>query len=346
MLMTTLAVLGASSTATSIENRASHYADFLTNVTFRLTDYDIYLESLDSIRKNEFYNPEAMAMALVPMVKRGVASTNGELHGLAIDAINAMGRFQLTNALPLLTELTLTAHGKIPYVAFDAYGMISGHDISFLEVAISAVEAKVLTESFVLGRMKTLLDLDNRIANGQELPQCFRLQEKVKLKMSRMVINFEEDVFESCMSGERLFSRCLDSYTNSLEHVRTQQRINEVLINNKESILKTSACRTMGGNRNLSDDEWYRRATNGCQTEITRVMALPENERLNMTAILDAKIAAIEAAEARAARRAVWKRRLRIGGYVLLPVFGIFATTIVMRRREKAKIPVPPAQPL
>ncbi|MBQ6246481.1 MAG: hypothetical protein IJK04_06425, partial [Kiritimatiellae bacterium] len=82
----------------------------------------------------------------------------------------------------------------------------------------------------------------------------------------------------------------------------------------------------------LSDDEWYRRATNACQSEIARVMALPENERLNMTAILDARIAAIEAAEARAARHAAWTRRLRLGALILsIPVI-VFAAIFARRR--------------
>jgi hypothetical protein len=49
-------------------------------------------------------------------------------------------------------------------------------------------------------------------------------------------------------------------------------------------------------------------------------MALPEDERLNMTAILDAKIAAIEEEEARAARRAMWKRRVWFSGGILLAI--------------------------
>ena len=63
-------------------------------------------------------------------------------------------------------------------------------------------------------------------------------------------------------------------------------------------------------------------------------MSLPEGERLNMTAILDAKIAAIEAAEARAARRAVWKRRLRIGAFLVLPVLGIAFTILFVLKKK------------
>ena len=63
-------------------------------------------------------------------------------------------------------------------------------------------------------------------------------------------------------------------------------------------------------------------------------MALPENERLNMTAILDAKIAAIEAAEARAARREVWKRRLRTGAFLVLPILGIACVILFVRKKK------------
>ena len=106
----------------------------------------------------------------------------------------------------------------------------------------------------------------------------------------------------------------------------------DLLAKKSYQIVKYSCYRGEWGN--ISDEEWFRRATNSCQTEIARVMALPENERLNMTAILDAKIAAIEAAEARAARREVWKRRLRIGALVL-PIPMIAIATIFARRRMK-----------
>jgi hypothetical protein len=68
--------------------------------------------------------------------------------------------------------------------------------------------------------------------------------------------------------------------------------------------------------------------------EIIRTKSIPENKRLNMTAILDAKIAAIKAAEARIARRELWKRQLRISALVL-PIPVIAFAAIVARRRMK-----------
>ena len=67
-------------------------------------------------------------------------------------------------------------------------------------------------------------------------------------------------------------------------------------------------------------------------------MALPESERLNMTAILDAKIAAIEEEEARAARRAIWKRRLSIGGVSLLTFVVVFAIARRIRQFRHTRV--------
>ena len=331
--MVAFITFGADGPLRSVEERAADYAEFLTNVTFQLRHGDVVRDSLDGFRKTEDYSPEAMLKALVSIVERDRTSTNAESLRMAGAAIHAMGYMQLTNALPMLKKWTL-AGGDVATSSFNAYGRIAGYDEQYLELGISAVNPKALGESFFFGKLCTRLSLDNSLVNGQQLPQRHRLNEKVKCKMARIVINFEDASFESSMNNEEVFARCIDGYTNSIEHVRAQQRINDFLLQRKEHILKKSACRIIGKNRLLSDEEWYRRTTNNCQSEIARVMALPEDERLNMTAILDAKIAAIEAVEARAVCRAVWKRRLRIGGYLLLPVLGIVAAAIVSRRRR------------
>ena len=316
----------------SVDEIASRYEEPLTNIVFQLNDAYVFEDWLDSFRKAKDYSADAMLRALVLIVERGMTSTTAESLRIARASINAMGYMQLTNALPMLRKWTLEG-GELSSSSFNAFGEISGHDMSFLELAVCAINGKVLSKSFVLGQFSTLMSLDNRIANGQELPQRYKLQEKVRLNMARLLINYENPSFESSMCNEEVFARCIGGYTNSTERVKAQQRINDYLIQRKEHILKKSACRTMGGNWKLSDDEWYRRATNNCQSEIARVMSLPEDERLNMTAILDAKIAAIEVAEARAARREVWKRRLRIGALALsIPVIALVA--IVARKRR------------
>jgi hypothetical protein len=336
--MVALITSGAEGPLRSVENLSADYADFLTNVTLQLNDAYVFEDSLDSFRKVDNYNSDTMLKALASIVNERSASTNDNDRHMARASINAMGYMQLTNALPMLRKWTLGG-GELTSSSFNAFGEISGHDMSFLELAVCAINKNVLSESFVLGQLSTLMSLDNRIANGQELPQRYKLQEKVRLNMARLLINYENPSFESSMGNEEVFARCIGGYTNSIERVKAQQRINDFLIQRKEHILKKSACRTMGGNWKLSDEEWYRRATNNCQTEIARVMALPEGERLNLTAILDAKISAIETAEARATRHAVWKRRLRIGALALpIPVIALVAI-VVRRRRRTVSLP-------
>ena len=84
----------------------------------------------------------------------------------------------------------------------------------------------------------------------------------------------------------------------------------------------------------MSDDEWYTMVTNDCQSEIARIMSLPEGERLNLTAILDAQIAAIEEAEVRAARRVIWRRLLR-NAALLLSIPVLVSVVIVLVRRKR-----------
>ena len=319
------------------EGHASRYENFLTNVTLQLNDPYVFEDSLDSFKKLEDYNPDTMARVLVSLAERGVTSTNVDDLRMAKASINAIGYMMLTNTLPYLWRWTLE-NQQVAISSFDAYGQIAGFDERYLELGQKAVNTGTLAPWFVRAQIKGLLSLDNRLANGQKLPQYYRLKGNVRCKMAQTLLDNTGLSFESCIGNEETLSRCLDGYTNSLEHVRAQRRINEFLVRDKEPIIQSSACRTMDGNWKLSDDEWYRRATNACQSEIARVMALPENERLNMTAILDARIAAIEAAEARAARHAAWKRRLRLGALVLpVPVIALAAIVALTLRRRRAR---------
>ena len=325
---------GIESPTRSIEDLSAEYADFLTNITFRLQHADVFADSLDSFRNAEDYSPDAMSKALVSIAERGVASTDAEITRMANVSINAMEYLLLTNTLPKLKEWTLR-EGKLAISAFNAYGVITGHDDRYIELGNNAVNSHTLTENFGMGRMALLLHPLDYDAMAQFGLRCQPLQGKARLKITRIVINREESNFECCMDKEELLSKTLDSYTNSLEHLRSQRRINEFLLQEKDLISKKSYYRIIGNNRKLSDEEWYRRATNSCQSEIARVMALPESERLNMTAILDAKIAVLEEEEARAARRAAWRRRLNIVGYTLLLILGFAFAVLLWERRKR-----------
>ena len=333
LLMVAISVSGANSATLSEKGLERHYMDTLTNIVFQLNDAGVFADWLESFKKSDNYNPSTMSKALVSIAERGVASTDAEIIRMANTSINAMEYLLLTNTLPKLEEWTLR-DSQLAISAFSAYGEITGHDDRYIELGKNAIESKTLMQNFVLGRMTMLLYPLEPDAMAQFGLHCQPLQGKARLKITRIVINREDWNFESCVDTEEMLSRTLAGYTNSLEHLRSQRRINEFLLQEKDFISKQSYHRIIGDNKKLSDEEWYRRATNACQSEIARVMALPENERLNMTAILDAKIAAIEAAEARIACRELWKRRLRIGALVLpIPVIAI--AVIFARRRMK-----------
>ncbi len=337
ILMLTQAIYGASVTKPAPENIERQYLYTLTNFALRAHDPEVFEDWLNSFRKDKDYSQEAMAKALVAIAKRGIASMNRDDLHMANASINAIGYMMLTNTLPYLSEWTLSEK-QVAVSSFDAYGQITGFDERYLELGKNAENAGSLDSWFVRGQMGLLLSLDNSLANGQKLPQYYRLQEKVRYKMATIMFDNTGMSFESCMGKEEMLSSCLDGYTNSIEHVRAQRKIFDFLIQDKKPILKTSACRIIGDSRNLSDEEWYFRATNSCQSEIARVMALPESERLNMTAILDAKIAAIEEEEARAARRAIWKRRLSIGGVSMLTLAIVFTITRGIRQSGLTRI--------
>jgi hypothetical protein len=159
--------------------------------------------------------------------------------------------------------------------------------------------------------------------------------------MKRILVNERSESFDNAVYFDVFNQNSIASYSNSLEHAEAQKRILALLTDNRERLVRGSAYRGEWGGGGMSDDEWYSTVRSGCQSEIARVMALPENERLNMTAILDAKIAVIEAEEAQAARRAAWRRRLSIGGSVLIPLIGIAAVIIATQRRKSGGAPHP-----
>ena len=282
-------------------------------------------------------------MALVPMVKRGVASTNAELHSLAIDAINAMGRFRLTNALPLLTDLALKGDGRIPIVAFAAYGEISSYNENYLGLGLQCVKRGVLNFDYLAGCICCTLSMDN------EQRLAVPLSSKTRLLMIKTLFEYIKKVPPSGEGYDSSFCRAIPEYSNSQERVFYLQKILEGLDKVPGPGVGVRQLYLFDG-KGYEFDDWTNNIRTRCKgelerierlpkadptsvAEIKRTRGIPENERLNMTAILDAKIAAIEAAEARAARRAVWKRRLRIGTLVLpIPVIALAA--IVARRRR------------
>jgi hypothetical protein len=229
------------------------------------------------------------------------------------------------NALPDLKRYINNPHTRSE--ALNALGHITKYDDLFFNVAKQSIDNGTLDNSCFIRYLRASIQ--------SNLSGFFPLDEKCKLRMERILINATETTFEEAVFADEFLSDNIQYYTNSLEHVNAL----EIILEKHKHVLERPGRKRFFGNKwgseLISDKEWNCMVTNRCQLEIARVMALPENERLNMTAILDAKIAAIEVAEARAARRAGWKRRLRIGALVLsIPVI-VFAAIFARRRMNR-----------
>ena len=227
------------------------------------------------------------------------------------------------NALPYLEKYIINPHTRSE--ALNALGYLTKFDDLFFNVATQAIENGTMDNSFFMRYLRASI--------RSNLSGSFPLDEKSRLRMERILINTTENTFEEAVFADEFLSDYIQCYTNSLEHVNALKLILEKHKHIHEHPDRKRFYGNKWGSELISDKEWNCLATNRCQTEIARVMALPENERLNMTAILDAKIAAIEVAEARAARREVWKRRFRLGALVL-PVPVVALAAIVARRRR------------
>ena len=281
--------------------------------------------SLHNFAKSKSLTDDEMAERLLFIADPANKFTNCLGTPLTRAAIGGIWEFpDAKSALPDLEKYI-----AIPEYCLEAigvYGMITRFNDHYFMYTTNAIAKGKLDNDFYLTK------LSSELSDATHPSAKWERSEKSILRMKRILANAESHSFDNMMYFDRYNCECISAFSNSVEHVQALRTISNLLNENRNRIVKSSCYRGEWGN--ISDDEWYRRATNSCQTEIARVLALPEKERLNMTAILDAKIAAIEAAEARAARRAAWKRRFRLGVLVLLiPVIALAA--IVARRRIK-----------
>ena len=306
-------------------------ADFSNDVAyiaeecFTMCHFDAFRGSLLAFAKREQLSDEEMANRLLYIAANPDRFKASREDSPMRDAVGALYFFpNAINALTALEQYILTPETRAG--AFAAYGRITRYDDRFFTFTDKAVESGKLDKDFYL------LKICSALRQAQFPAAEWRRNEKSLLRMKRILANGQSNTHDNMVYFDRYNCDNIQGYSNSIEHVHAQRSISTLLNENRNRIVKSSCYRGEWGN--ISDDEWYRRATNSCQTEIARVMALPENERLNMTAILDAKIGAIEEAEARAARREVWKRRFRLGAIVLPVPVVAFAVIFAWRRRR------------
>ena len=306
-------------------------ADFSNDVAyiaencFTVHHVDAFEGSLRVFAKRNNLSDEEMADRLLYIAANPFCFKNCSETSPVRAAVSSLYYFpNAVNALPALEK-----YMSIPETRFEAlgaYGIITRFSDLFFTFTTNAVARGKLDKDFYL------LSLCAELSNATSPSAKWERSEKSLLRMKRILANGTSDFYDNMVYFDRCNCNSISDYTNSVEHVRAQCRIIDLLDKKCERIVKYSCYRGEWGT--LSDEEWCQRVTNQCQSEIARVMALPENERLNMTAILDAKIADIEAAEARAARRAVWKRRLRLGAFLVLPVLGIAVAILFVLKKK------------
>ena len=226
-------------------------------------------------------------------------------------------------ALPVLEKLISVP--SLHLEALRSYGVITKFDERFLKCAKCALDSGVLSSAYYQ------VELSAAVCKYHE--GGWGITRVNGLSLERALVNCEGDFFDDVFDQDKFLCQRIASYSNSYEHVRSQDQMLKLLNKDSKRLVRSSCFRGEWGS-GLSDEEWYFRATNACQSEIARVMALPASERLNMTAILDAQIATIEEEEARAARRAAGRRRFRLYTFIVLPVLCIaFAVLFVLKKK-------------
>ncbi len=292
-------------------------AGFLEDVAYISTEclpalhYDHIKSSLHIFAKSHNLSDDEMAQRLLFIADPANRFTDSAGCSQTQAALGAICFFRnARSALPELEKYILCP--ETCFSSLCAYSYITRYDTRYFTFVRKAVENGKLDKKIVCTQLFS--------AASNPDTETWKTNQKSRLMMYRAIMDFQADDFDSSVYSDRFMGDCLFGYTNSVEHVKAQENILSFLNKSQKRLSRGSFYRGEWGGGNVSDEEWYCRATNSCQSEIARVMALPEDERLNMTAILDAKIAAIEEEEARAARRAMWKRRVWFSGGILLAI--------------------------
>ena len=302
-------------------------ADFSDDVSYISKEcltalhYDHIKSSLLVFAKSHNLSDEEMAKRLLFIANPSNGFTNCVGCSQTQAALGAICFFRnAKSALPELEKYMLCSNTS--FRALCAYGYITRYDNHFFTFVRTAIGNGKINKNIVLSQLYSAVNNPDS--------ETWKTSPKSRLRIYRLILDCQADDFDSLLYSDRFIKNVLFGYTNSVEHVQTQKKLLSLLNDNREKIVNSSFYRGEWGGGNVSNEEWYRMATNSCQSEIARVMALPESQRVSMTAILDAQIAAIEEVEARAARRAIWRRRIR-NAVLLLPVL-VFVVLLARRK--------------
>ena len=305
-------------------------ADFSDDVSYISKEcltalhYDHIKGSLLLFAKNHNLSDEEMTKRLLFIANPTNNLTVTEGQPTLCRVIGALCFFPNTDiALPVLEKYI-----SIPSVQLEAlrtYGVITKFDKRFLKCVKNARDSGALSVTYYQVELSSAFCMF--LEGGRGVTTISGLG------IERALVNSESVFFDQAFDLDRFLCAKIPVYSNSLEHVRAQEQSLMLLNKDRDKIVNRSCFRGEWGGGNVSNEEWYRRITNNCQSEIARVMSLPESQRVSMTAILDAQIAAIEEAEAWAVRRAIWRRRIR-NAALLLPI-PVFVLVVVLARRRR-----------
>jgi len=345
LLLASFAAFGENAAPTRIDEQASCYADTLVNIVFTMRHADVFEAWLDSFRKDKDYSQEAMAKALVSIVERSVASGNEDDMHTARTAISAMSCLHLTNMLPVLREWVLRG-GDLCSSSFCAYGEICDNDKRYLDLGVECVERKVFSMDYLTSQLCSILSAD------KQRRLAVPLDESIRVRMQKTILDSAFEIPHGRGGRDSYFCQLIPGYSNSQERVVILKRILDnidTIPRPRESVRQlylfpydnkgyeydelTNKVRTLCEGE-LERIERLPMANSASVAEIIRTKSIPKDERLNMTAILDEQIAALEEEEARAVRRAAVRRRFRLYTFIVLPVLCIaFAVLFVLKKK-------------
>ena len=257
--------------------------------------WDVREERLRRFAHSRNLNDDEMIARLIAIARPILDSTNLEECRLRDFVISHFVDFPSTNAIVFLGKLV--REGRCGLVALHSYQLLTHSDQRYFDACQTALKNGTLAQDVFRSSLRDALETDRKVTAES------------KCRLIRWLVTNPSENIGDVVYTDAIICRHNPSYANS---VQRRAVLSDLLGREKED---SSIKKLYYEGRMQSKGVVLSTLSN----ELARTMALPEEECVNMTAILDAQIAAIEEAEERAARRAIWRRRLRNAG-LLLPI--------------------------